>query len=104
MAKSFEDYETRRNSRSCPRCGEEVKAGAVTVRLMEFRDGQAHRFDGVASRQISMCEACCVEVYDTLVDGLDSEANGGTRKAKAATKTAPETPARARGRSRRRAA
>lgn len=78
MAKSFDDFGSR-SSRGCPRCGGPKKEGAVTIRLLEFAEGSSSRFDQRASRQISMCENCTVEVYEELVETLEEEARGGSR-------------------------
>lgn len=80
----FEDYNT--NSRGiCPRCRKNPNEGAVSVRLSEFQDDNPSRYHQLTSRQISMCESCCTEVFESLKALLDADAGGGTRPARSQT-------------------
>ena len=61
------------SGRTCPRCGENEKAGNVGVRLNKREGGQTKQ---VTSRHIAMCESCCIEVYEELAGRLQDSANG----------------------------
>lgn len=93
MARSFEEFGNGDgNGNSCPRCQENAKAGAVNIRLHKMMPDSSSRFKQVTSRQVSLCEPCSVEVYEAVVALLNSETNGGTRKARS-TPPRPATPA-----------
>lgn len=87
MARSFDEFQP--SGSGCPRCGGPEKAGAVTIRLLEFQDGTSSRFDQKASRQVSMCEDCTVEVYEELVGILNKESKGGTRRPRSESQEPP---------------
>jgi hypothetical protein len=105
MARSFDEFTNGSSTGHglCPRCRVRPRAGAVNIRLNKTKKDIPGRYDQLASRQISMCEECSIEIYEELVGALESETKGGTRAARApnptkGVETRPSTTARRRGR------
>jgi hypothetical protein len=69
----FEELE-RTDGRSvmCPRCGRQKVAGNVFIVVRRKQGPGGTNTKQVASTQLSMCEACCVQVFTELQDNLYS--------------------------------
>jgi hypothetical protein len=75
----FEKYSKAKSGRhkGCPRCGAEKAAGAVSVALRKLGStGQLNGGKHLASRSRSMCEPCCVAVYEALLAELEKQPEG----------------------------
>jgi hypothetical protein len=59
--------------KGCPRCGAETNAGAIGVSLRKLGDkGTMHGSNTLATRTRSLCEPCCVVVYEAVVERLEA--------------------------------
>ncbi len=73
---SFDDVRTtheRQRRRYCPRCGTEGARPAVIRVMLNELIPRSKRQQSVATRSVSFCESCGVEMYQALLDVLMRE-------------------------------
>lgn len=71
MARSFKDLEKKTVEKGiCPRCELNETAGRVQVRIQAYGGRPRRPGKVMTSRSISLCEECCVEVYEILEEVL----------------------------------
>lgn len=59
-------------SNLCPRCAKNATSGSVVIGLKERKQGKDSADRHLASSSRSMCEACCITVYEYLVGALST--------------------------------
>lgn len=82
MPRSFDEIPAanRGRSRGCPRCGADRNAGTVTVAAQKLSaKGQMAAGGRLASKTISLCESCTVDVFEAVRSHLLAEAAGPER-------------------------
>jgi len=79
MSRSFRELREGNEKRRgfCSRCQKEKTQGRVQLGIQAYDPLKRRPYKQVATRSISLCEQCCIEVYEATLVKLLGEVAGG---------------------------